>query len=350
MAGVQAGARQVECAVNGIGERAGNASLEELDHAPPHAPRRSSACTTGAVTTEIARTSRLVVAPDRLPGAAQQGDRRAQRLRARVGHPPGRRPQGAHDVRDHGRAHGRPRRQRPGAGQALRPRRAASRRWRTWATRSTAPRSTTRSSASRRSPTARSRSPRWTSRRSSPTSCARRSPTYTRRVVRRRGLDAAGRRTRRSPCARPDGEVVQASFTGDGPVDAIFRAINAATGIDARLREYRIDAVTGGQDALGEIERRGRARQPGDAITTPAPGRAQRRARHGRRPGRRDRRARVVRDRVRACAQRRGVEGEGRGRDARADETWPLRPREPHRRRRARPRRHGARAGAERHG
>ena len=42
------------------------------------------------------------------------------------------------------------------------------------------------------------------------------------------------------------------SFTGDGPVDAIFHAINAATGIDARLREFRVDAVTGGQDALGE--------------------------------------------------------------------------------------------------
>ena len=42
------------------------------------------------------------------------------------------------------------------------------------------------------------------------------------------------------------------SFTGDGPVDAIFRAINAATGNDARLREFRVDAVTAGQDALGE--------------------------------------------------------------------------------------------------
>ena len=29
-AGLTAGARQVECAVNGIGERAGNASLEEI--------------------------------------------------------------------------------------------------------------------------------------------------------------------------------------------------------------------------------------------------------------------------------------------------------------------------------
>ncbi len=42
------------------------------------------------------------------------------------------------------------------------------------------------------------------------------------------------------------------SFTGDGPVDAIFHAINSATRVDARLREFRVDAVTGGQDALGE--------------------------------------------------------------------------------------------------
>jgi len=63
--------------------------------------------------------------------------------------------------------------------------------------------------------------------------------------------------TRRPPHATvgittPDGEEVTGSFTGDGPVDAIFRAINAATGVDARLREFRVDAVTGGQDALGD--------------------------------------------------------------------------------------------------
>ena len=50
----------------------------------------------------------------------------------------------------------------------------------------------------------------------------------------------------------PDGEELVGSFTGDGPVDAIFRAINAATGVDARLKEFRVDAVTGGQDALGD--------------------------------------------------------------------------------------------------
>ncbi len=63
--------------------------------------------------------------------------------------------------------------------------------------------------------------------------------------------------SRRPPHARvgvrtPGGEEVVGSFTGDGPVDAIFRAINAATGSEARLREFRVDAVTGGQDALGE--------------------------------------------------------------------------------------------------
>jgi 2-isopropylmalate synthase len=50
----------------------------------------------------------------------------------------------------------------------------------------------------------------------------------------------------------PEGQELVGSFTGDGPVDAVFRAINAATGKDARLREFRVDAVTAGQDALGE--------------------------------------------------------------------------------------------------
>src|ERR671920_43077 len=58
-AGVQAGARQVECAVNGIGERAGNASLEELIMLL-HTRREAVGYFTEATTTEIARTSRLV--------------------------------------------------------------------------------------------------------------------------------------------------------------------------------------------------------------------------------------------------------------------------------------------------
>ncbi|HTW11594.1 MAG TPA: 2-isopropylmalate synthase, partial [Solirubrobacteraceae bacterium] len=59
LAGIQAGARQVECAVNGIGERAGNAALEEIIMLL--ATRRAElGFYTGAVTREIARTSRIV--------------------------------------------------------------------------------------------------------------------------------------------------------------------------------------------------------------------------------------------------------------------------------------------------
>src|SRR5919198_364578 len=58
-AGLQAGARQVECAINGIGERAGNASLEEIVMLL-HTREAAVGFTTGVNTREIARTSRLV--------------------------------------------------------------------------------------------------------------------------------------------------------------------------------------------------------------------------------------------------------------------------------------------------
>ena len=56
---VRQGARQVECTVNGIGERAGNASMEEIVMA---IKTRSDiyGCTTGIRTQEICRVSRLV--------------------------------------------------------------------------------------------------------------------------------------------------------------------------------------------------------------------------------------------------------------------------------------------------
>jgi 2-isopropylmalate synthase len=51
----------------------------------------------------------------------------------------------------------------------------------------------------------------------------------------------------------PEGGTASGSFTGDGPIDAVFQAINAATGIAAKLSEFTIGAVTEGQDALGEV-------------------------------------------------------------------------------------------------
>jgi 2-isopropylmalate synthase len=59
LAGVQAGARQVEVTVNGIGERAGNTSLEEVVMAL-HTRRAVFGLKTGIDTTQIARLSRMV--------------------------------------------------------------------------------------------------------------------------------------------------------------------------------------------------------------------------------------------------------------------------------------------------
>ncbi len=51
----------------------------------------------------------------------------------------------------------------------------------------------------------------------------------------------------------PSGEESVAKSSGDGPVDAIFRAIQQAAGAEAELRQYHVGAVTGGEDALGEV-------------------------------------------------------------------------------------------------
>jgi 2-isopropylmalate synthase len=61
LAAVQAGARQVECTINGIGERAGNAAMEEIVMAL-RTRRDAMPYTTGVKTEAITRASRLVSA------------------------------------------------------------------------------------------------------------------------------------------------------------------------------------------------------------------------------------------------------------------------------------------------
>jgi 2-isopropylmalate synthase len=51
----------------------------------------------------------------------------------------------------------------------------------------------------------------------------------------------------------PSGEEVSATSGGDGPIDAVFRAIQAATKTESELAKYTVEAVTGGEDALGEV-------------------------------------------------------------------------------------------------
>ena len=61
LAGVRAGAKQVECTINGIGERAGNAALEEIVMAL-HTRAQHFGIATNIQTRQLARTSRLLAA------------------------------------------------------------------------------------------------------------------------------------------------------------------------------------------------------------------------------------------------------------------------------------------------
>jgi 2-isopropylmalate synthase len=49
-----------------------------------------------------------------------------------------------------------------------------------------------------------------------------------------------------------DGRSVEHAASGDGPVDAAFKAIEAATGIRVVLRKFEVKAVSEGEDAQGE--------------------------------------------------------------------------------------------------
>jgi 2-isopropylmalate synthase len=64
--------------------------------------------------------------------------------------------------------------------------------------------------------------------------------------------------SKREPRARvavklPSGEEAVGESSGDGPVDAIFLAIQEAAGTECELRQYTVEAVTGGEDALGQV-------------------------------------------------------------------------------------------------
>jgi len=51
-----------------------------------------------------------------------------------------------------------------------------------------------------------------------------------------------------------DGEKeITETASGDGPVNAVFEAINRITGFSGELLDYRLASVTGGADALGEV-------------------------------------------------------------------------------------------------
>ncbi len=248
-AGLRAGARQVECAVNGIGERAGNASLEEIVMLL-HTRQADVGLYTGANTREIARTSRLI---SRLTGYPVQPNKAVVGRNA-FAHESGIHQDGVlkerttYEIMDAttvgldansivlGKHSGRHALQQALAelgfelsGQHLN---TAFKRFKEIADK-------------KKHVTALDLEALVTD--------------ELREAVAGYQLEwfDVEASSRRPPHATvgvrtPEGEEVTGSFTGDGPVDAIFRAINAATEVDPRLREFRVDAVTGGQDALGE--------------------------------------------------------------------------------------------------
>jgi 2-isopropylmalate synthase len=249
-AGLQAGARQVECAINGIGERAGNASLEELVMLL-HTRASDIGLVTGVQTREIARTSRLV---SRLTGYVVQPNKAVVGRNA-FAHESGIHQDGVLKERStyeimqagvvgvddstslvlgkHSGRHAlKAALEELGftvSGQALN---TAFKRFKEIADK-------------KKQVTAMDLEALVTD--------------ELRSEMASYGLEwfdveASSRRPPHATVAirTPAGEVVQGNFTGDGPVDAIFRAINAAVRREARLREFRIDSVTAGQDALGE--------------------------------------------------------------------------------------------------
>lgn len=52
---------------------------------------------------------------------------------------------------------------------------------------------------------------------------------------------------------KKDEEIFTEAATGDGPIDAAFNAMERAVGTSFKLEDYSLDSVTGGKDALGEV-------------------------------------------------------------------------------------------------
>src|SRR3977135_3453978 len=249
-AGVLAGARQVECAINGIGERAGNASLEEIVMLlrTRHA---SIGLDTAINTKEIARTSRLVSRLTGYPGqptkaivgrnafAHESGIHQDGVLKERT----------TYEIMDAttvglqansivlGKHSGRPALRQDLEergfqldGQALN---TAFKRFKEIADR-------------KKSVTAMDLEALVTD------ELREEIPGY---ALESFDVEAS---SQRPPHARvsvtlPDGSLASGTFTGDGPIDAGFQAINVASRVSPTLSSFTTGAVTEGQDALGEV-------------------------------------------------------------------------------------------------
>ncbi len=51
----------------------------------------------------------------------------------------------------------------------------------------------------------------------------------------------------------PEGNIISDAALGTGPVDAVYKAINRVVGVPNRLTEFSVESVTEGIDAIGEV-------------------------------------------------------------------------------------------------
>jgi 2-isopropylmalate synthase len=75
--------------------------------------------------------------------------------------------------------------------------------------------------------------------------------------------DSAASATVTLDLAHADGRRIEQRMTAEGPVDAVVKAIDAATGTSVQVRKFEVHSVSVGEDALGEalltVEHNGRS-------------------------------------------------------------------------------------------
>jgi 2-isopropylmalate synthase len=252
LAGVRAGANQVEVTVNGIGERAGNTSLEEVVMALKTRADFYQECATRVVTERLVPTSRLV---SRLSSIVVQPNK------AIVGNNAFAHESGIHQdgVLKHASTY-----------EIMRPQSVG------W----DASKLVLGKHSGRHALAARLRELGYT------LDAAQLQQTYTRfieltdrkKTVTETDLMAivehelahvpsddrfvleyfgfqssSGGHASATVVLRVGGEPITAGGIGNGPVEAIYRAIDSITGLETTLESYAIQAVTPGEDAQGEV-------------------------------------------------------------------------------------------------
>ncbi len=78
-------------------------------------------------------------------------------------------------------------------------------------------------------------------------------PTATVRIRSGEASTKSGKAAAGSGAGGEEAQTFEEAATGDGPVDAIFNAIDRAIGLSTNLLEYVVQAVTPGKQALGEV-------------------------------------------------------------------------------------------------